>query len=88
MSAKIWAARLASHGITVIELRPGIMATDMTKGVKGKYDAMLAEGVVPQKRWGEADDVGLAVKAVLSGHFPFSTGSTISVDGGLTIPRL
>ena len=88
MSAKLWAARLASHGITVIELRPGIMATDMTKGVKQKYDAMLAEGIVPQKRWGEADEVGLAVKAILSGHFPFSTGSTIAIDGGLTIPRL
>jgi NAD(P)-dependent dehydrogenase (short-subunit alcohol dehydrogenase family) len=88
MAAKIWAARLAPHGITVIELRPGIMATDMTKGVKEKYDEMLAGGLVPQMRWGEADDVGLAVKAILSGQFPFSAGSTITLDGGLTIPRL
>jgi NAD(P)-dependent dehydrogenase (short-subunit alcohol dehydrogenase family) len=64
------------------------MATDMTSGVKQKYDKMLNEGVVPQRRWGEPDDVGLAVKAILSGHLPFSSGSVIHVDGGLTLPRL
>jgi 3-oxoacyl-[acyl-carrier protein] reductase len=88
MVAKLWATRLSGEGINVFELRPGIMATDMTSGVKPKYDAMLAEGVVPQRRWGEPDDVGLAVKAILSGHFPFSTGSVINIDGGLTLPRL
>jgi len=88
MVAKLWAARLAAEGIQVFELRPGVMTSDMTKSVKQKYDAMLAEGVVPQRRWGEADDVGLAVKGILSGHFPFSTGSVINIDGGLTLPRL
>jgi len=88
MVAKLWAARLSGEGITVFELRPGIMATDMTSAVKQKYDKMLNEGVVPQRRWGEPDDVGLAVKAILSGHFPFSSGSIINIDGGLTLPRL
>ncbi len=88
MVAKLWAARLSGEGINVFELRPGIMATDMTSGVKQKYDKMLNEGIVPQRRWGEPDDVGLAVKAILSGHFPFSSGSVIHVDGGLTLPRL
>jgi len=88
MVAKLWAARLSGEGINVFELRPGIMATDMTSGVKQKYDKMLNEGVVPQRRWGEPDDVGLAVKAILSGHFPFSSGSVINIDGGLTLPRL
>ena len=88
MVAKLWAARLSGEGITVFELRPGIMATDMTSAVKQKYDKMLGEGVVPQRRWGEPDDVGLAVKAILSGHFPFSSGSVINIDGGLTLPRL
>ena len=88
MVAKLWATRLAADGIQVVELRPGIMATDMTSGVKQKYDVMMSEGVIPQRRWGEADDVGLAVKAILSGHFPFSTGSVINIDGGLTLPRL
>lgn len=88
MVARLWAARLAGEGISVYEIRPGIMATDMTQGVKQKYEALFAQGAVPQKRWGTADDVGLAVKAILQGSFPFSTGSVIMIDGGLTIPRL
>lgn len=85
MAAKLWAIRCAEHGIRVYELRPGIMATDMTAGVKEKYDALLAGGLVPQKRWGTPDDVGLAVKAILKGYFPFTTGDAISIDGGLHI---
>jgi 3-oxoacyl-[acyl-carrier protein] reductase len=85
MAAKLWAIRCAEHGIRVYELRPGIMATDMTVGVKEKYDALLAGGLVPLKRWGTPDDVGLAVKAILKGYFPFTTGDAISIDGGLHI---
>ncbi|GJQ20716.1 MAG: 3-ketoacyl-ACP reductase [Bacteroidia bacterium] len=88
MAAKLWAARLADEGIPVYEIRPGIMATEMTQSVKEKYEASFAGGLVPQKRWGTADDVGLAVKAILQGYFPFSTGSVMTIDGGLTIPRL
>jgi NAD(P)-dependent dehydrogenase (short-subunit alcohol dehydrogenase family) len=88
MCAKLWATRLGPEGILVCEIRPGIMATDMTGGVRQKYDALMADGAVPQKRWGEPDDVGLTVKAILSGHMPFSAGAVIHVDGGLTIPRL
>ncbi len=88
MAAKLWAARLAPEGILVYELRPGIMATDMTAGVKGKYDALLEQGIVPQKRWGTPKDVGLAVRALLAGDFPFSAGSVIDVDGGFHISRL
>ena len=81
-------ALAAAHGVQVLELRPGIMATDMTSGVKGKYDALLAEGLVPQRRWGTAEDVGRAVRAVLAGHFPFTTGDVIHLDGGFHIRRL
>ena len=88
MASQLWAVRLAEHGVQVIELRPGIMATDMTAGVKGKYDALLAEGLVPQRRWGTAEDVGRAVRAVLAGHFPFTTGDVIHLDGGFHIRRL
>ncbi len=88
MAAQLWAARLAGDNIQVVELRPGIMATDMTSGVKGKYDRLLAGGLVPQNRWGTGEDVGLAVRAIVAGRFPFSTGSVISVDGGLHIRRL
>ena len=88
MVNKLWSLRLAEHGVQVYELRPGIMWTDMTSGVKDKYDKLLAEGVVPMKRWGTAEDVGRAAGALLSGQFPFSTGEVIYVDGGFHIERL
>ena len=88
MASQLWAVRLADQGVQVVELRPGIMATDMTAGVKDKYDALLASGLVPQRRWGTAEDVGKAVRAVLAGHFPFTTGDVIHLDGGFHIRRL
>jgi NAD(P)-dependent dehydrogenase (short-subunit alcohol dehydrogenase family) len=88
MAAQLWAARLAAAAIQVVELRPGIMATDMTASVRRKYDRLIASGVVPQNRWGNAADVGLAARSIIEGHFPFSTGAVIPVDGGLHIRRL
>jgi len=88
MSAQLWAARLASESIQVVELRPGIMATDMTARVKEKYDRLIEAGLVPQQRWGTAEDVGLAVGSILAGHLPYSTGAVIAIDGGLHLRRL
>jgi len=88
MARQLWAVRLAEQGIQVVEIRPGIMATDMTSGVKEKYDRLLAEGLVPQRRWGTPEDVGLAVSSVLAGRFPFSTGAVIDVDGGFHLRTL
>jgi 3-oxoacyl-[acyl-carrier protein] reductase len=88
MAAHLWAARLAADMIQVFELRPGIMATDMTTRVKGKYNKLLAKGLVPQHRWGNPADVGLAVRSIIAGHFPFSTGAVIPIDGGLHLRRL
>jgi NAD(P)-dependent dehydrogenase (short-subunit alcohol dehydrogenase family) len=88
MAAQLWAARLAGAGIQVFELRPGIMATDMTAGVRKKYDKLIASGLVPQNRWGTAQDTGLAVRSIIAGHFPFSTGAVIPIDGGLHLRRL
>jgi NAD(P)-dependent dehydrogenase (short-subunit alcohol dehydrogenase family) len=88
MATKLWASRLANDGIQVFEIRPGIMATDMTAGVKEKYDKLIAEGLVPQRRWGTGDDVGQAVTALLRGAFPFSTGDVFNVDGGMHLQRL
>jgi 3-oxoacyl-[acyl-carrier protein] reductase len=88
MAARLWSVRLAADNIQVVEVRPGVMATDMTSGVKAKYDRLMAGGLVPQKRWGTGKDVGLAVGAIVMGRLPFSTGSVIHVDGGLHVPRL
>jgi 3-oxoacyl-[acyl-carrier protein] reductase len=88
MACQLWATRLAGEGIQVFEIRPGIMETDMTAGVKEKYDRLIAEGLIPQNRWGKPEDTGKAVAAILQGHFPYSTGAVISVDGGFHLRRL
>jgi NAD(P)-dependent dehydrogenase (short-subunit alcohol dehydrogenase family) len=88
MAARLFAVRLADHGIPVFEVRPGIIATDMTAGVRDAYDRRIAEGLVPEGRWGQPDDVGRAVAALLRGDVPYATGTIVNVDGGLMIPRL
>ena len=88
MGARIFAARLAADAIPVYEVRPGIIETDMTAGVKGVYDARIADGLVPERRWGTPNDVGRAVAGLVRGDVPYATGSIINVDGGLSIPRL
>ena len=88
MAVEGFAARLAAEGIAVFEVRPGIIRTDMTAGVAQKYDVLIAEGLVPARRWGEATDVAAAVGALAKGALDFSTGTVVNVDGGLTISRL
>ena len=88
MAVQLFALRLAEYGIPVFEIRPGIMKTDMTGAVAERYERLIAEGLVPQKRWGTPEDVGRAVRALATGSFPFSTGSVVHVDGGLHIARL
>lgn len=88
MMTALWAARLAAHGIGVYEIRPGVIATDMTAGVQEKYDRMIADGVWPIQRWGQPEDVGRAVVAIARGDFPFSTGEVFNVDGGFHLRTL
>lgn len=88
MATRLWAARLAPEGVLVYEVRPGVIATDMTAGVKERYDALFDQGISPMPRWGEPEDVGRAVAALASGEMPYSTGDVIHVDGGMHLPRL
>lgn len=88
MLTKLYAARLAEHGIGVYEVRPGIIATDMTGPVKDKYDRMIDDGLTPIRRWGQPDDVAKAVMAVATDLLPFSTGEVINVDGGFHLHTL
>jgi len=88
MAARIFADRLSGEGIPVFEVRPGIIRTDMTAPVHERYDAAIADGLVPQRRWGEPDDVARAVAALARGDFDYSTGLVVDVGGGLMMPRL
>lgn len=87
-AARIFADRLAEYGINVYEVRPGIIKTEMTAPVKEKYDRLIAEGLVPQKRWGFPEDVAKAVVALAKGYFEYSTGMIVEVSGGMNIRRL
>ncbi len=88
MMTKLFAARLAEHGINVYEIRPGVIATDMTTPVKEKYDRLIAEGLTPIKRWGQPEEIAKAVAAIALDQFPFSTGEVINVDGGFHLSIL
>jgi len=88
MMTTLYADRLAEYGIGVFEIRPGIIATDMTSVVKDKYDKMIAEGLTPIKRWGQPEDIARAVGAIAEGRLDFSTGQVINVDGGFHLRRL
>ncbi|MCE2489525.1 MAG: 3-ketoacyl-ACP reductase [Anaerolineae bacterium] len=88
MMTKLFADRLADQGILVYELRPGIVETDMTAVVLERYQRLVAEGLTPIRRLGLPEDVARACLAIVEGHFPFSTGEVINVDGGQHLQRL
>ena len=88
MITKLFADRLASEGINVNEICPGIIATGMTETVKEKYDKLIAEGLVPLGRWGTPDDIAKAVVALCDGTFGYVTGQSFILDGGMHIRKL
>lgn len=88
MLSRLFALRLAEHGIAVHEVRPGVIRTDMTAPVAARYEQRIAAGLSPIRRWGEAEDVGRAIAALAAGELPFSTGDAFHVDGGLHVGRL
>lgn len=88
MITTLFADRLAEYGIMVNEVRPGIIATDMTSKVQGKYDKLIEGGLLPIQRWGTPEDIASAVYALCDGSLPYMTGQSINVDGGFHIRRL
>jgi len=88
MLTQLYADRLAKDCIYVHEIRPGIIETDMTSAVRGKYDALIEAGIFPIARWGSADDVASAVSVFCGDNFLYTTGNTVDVDGGFHIRRL
>lgn len=88
MVARCFAVRMAEEGVPVYDIRPGVIRTDMTAAVTARYDKRIAEGLSPVKRWGEPEDVGRAIAALVTGAIPFSTGDAFHIDGGLHLHRL
>jgi NAD(P)-dependent dehydrogenase (short-subunit alcohol dehydrogenase family) len=88
MMTRLFAARLAADGINVYEVRPGMTLTDMVAPSRAAYDGMIADGLVPMRRWGQPEDVGEAVANLATGSFRFSTGDAVHVDGGLNLYRV
>jgi NAD(P)-dependent dehydrogenase (short-subunit alcohol dehydrogenase family) len=88
MSVALWAARLATHGIGVFEIRPGVIRTDMIAAVEDVYEKRIADGLLPQRRMGEGSDIARAVRAVANGLLDYSTGQVLNVDGGFHLRTL
>jgi 3-oxoacyl-[acyl-carrier protein] reductase len=88
MASTVFADRLSREGILVYEVRPGIIDTDMTVKIKDKYDKLISEGLVPQKRWGLPLDIGKAVASIARGDWSFSTGMIFEISGGLNIHKI
>lgn len=88
MATTVFADRLSREEILVFEVRPGIIQTDMTAKIKDKYDKLISEGLVPQKRWGLPEDIGKAVASIARGDWNFSTGMVFEISGGLNIRKL
>ncbi len=88
MASAVFADRLSRENILVFEVRPGIVQTDMTVKLKDKYDKMIAEGLIPQNRWGMPEDIGKAVASIARGDWNFSTGMVFEISGGLNIHKL
>ena len=85
MITKLFAARLAEYGVSVLEIRPGIIETDMTAKVKEKYEKLISEGITPIRRMGQPEDIGKCVASIAEGNFDFCTGTVIDCDGGFNV---
>jgi 3-oxoacyl-[acyl-carrier protein] reductase len=88
MTVALFADRLAQYGVGVYEIRPGVIQTDMIAAVKGKYEKLAEEGLLPQGRLGLPEDIAKAVRAIAEGGLDYSTGQVLDVDGGFHLRRL
>ncbi len=84
------ARELAPHGIRVASVAPGAIATPINADVLADDDRRRAvEAEIPLGRWGEVGDVARAIAWVASEQAGYVVGSTLFVDGGMTLyPKL
>jgi NAD(P)-dependent dehydrogenase (short-subunit alcohol dehydrogenase family) len=87
MAAKLFAIRMAPHGVGVYEVQPGIILTEMTAPSKARYDALIGNGLLVEPRWGTPEDVARTVRSMAAGLLPYTVGQEVRVDGGLLLKR-
>jgi NAD(P)-dependent dehydrogenase (short-subunit alcohol dehydrogenase family) len=88
MAAQLFAARLAPEGIPVFEVQPGIIRTDMISKVAAAYEEKIANGLLPQRRMGEPEDVARVIRAIADGLLDYCSGQVLNVDGGFHMRTL
>lgn len=84
MITRLFAMRLATEGVGVYEIQPGMILSEMTRPVRERYDGMINDGFVPMRRWGYPEDIGSTAVCMAEGHLRYTVGQAVAVDGGLT----
>lgn len=87
MAARLFALRMARHGVGVFEVQPGLILTEMTAPSKAKYDDLIAAGMTVEQRWGLPQDVARVIRTMAAGLLPYTVAQEVRVDGGLLIQR-
>lgn len=87
MANTLFSLRLAGHGISVYEVQPGLIETEMTAPSRARYDAQIEQGLTAIQRWGTPQEVARTVRTLATGGLPYSVGQAIRVDGGLLVTK-
>jgi NAD(P)-dependent dehydrogenase (short-subunit alcohol dehydrogenase family) len=87
MANTLFSLRLAEHGVSVYEVQPGLIETEMTAPSRARYDAQIDQGLTAIKRWGTPQEVATTVRTLATGGLPYSVGQAIRIDGGLLVTK-
>ncbi|MDU8944056.1 3-ketoacyl-ACP reductase [Ovoidimarina sediminis] len=87
MAGQAWAVRLGPENIAVYDVRPGLIATEMTAPVIAQYEARAKEGLTLIPRVGQPEEIGTIIASLATGRLPYTTGQVIAADAGMLVPR-
>jgi 3-oxoacyl-[acyl-carrier protein] reductase len=79
-ATKSLALELASRGVTVNAVAPGIIDTGM---IEGAFDAETIKKLVPMRRAGQPEEVADLVAFLASDHAAYISGQVISINGAM-----